>query len=1853
MSEGQISDLSTLVLPDGTISVDEINIHDCLTERMENCFRQNTSPQLDAYLPYVVPPHSHISGWERAISEPGYIINHPNLQYIPLDLLEVIEYAFQSNRTNSALITDMSAAFADDNPITIAEFEAQIKGCSNDKSPGLTGFTINMMKKLPVECREYIYHLISTFWTFGSDNHIPSFWKDRFLALIPKDKNKAISADRVRPISLYEVTRKIWTGAIMKRITNLWDRHKAVNDTQNAYRRHKGVDLPVLQVINAVQNILADSTELLCSSYDIQQCFDSVNRPLVIASYMRLGVPKHIARSLVLLDIDGATIIRTSHSIKSLARGRQHLSTLVEKSDHQTAKIFIARDGIGQGDKTAAPSFTAISDIENVALERLHTLAVSRGVTTTSCLPVLFPLGNQFLKAIPPIIYADDKNILSNTFEHAQLAADIISGFSCIAGFTQNFKKFRYGAGSWNGPLPPLILHDKDWNAIPIAPEIPLKVRILGVDICLLNHWSSLQKESRTLLTSSLGMVNKRKVPVGAKIMYFSMKIIPTVAYRLQFTSISLVKTEKLTRLAEPFLRSALNLLPSHPSANLYMCRKHFGMQVPNLTNIVQIRKLGILFRALTFSISSAETGTAIIEQVYNRASISIMLPRASIPLPYQPKQTLWIDSLLQWLSEMGITLSYFSPLTPQYIHSSSPLLELLDNVDDADELARWDIREVYDVTIPFIDAENSTHIRREPINHGINMLLTLPDYILHTPHTLQIGEVFVWGSNSSRQYLIEFRGAVRMDNKWCYTFRELRLNQAQYKRPAPGLNYSFFGTTCVLSDKQIVMLTTRVLIRTSSRASSDSIKIINIIQDLPPCPLVEPNHHKYDQTTHEAYHSPYFIFTDGSVVTSNSMSYSLLGPTLEQPDTIQAASSVIMYDSDLAIQDIRYVDSYDSTQLPGLTPYLSEAIGIIAAILLVKSTHHLHPQRSYIIYTDCKGLSSKMIKGIAYNRILNPDPFLSYIVQTSKALNISFCWIRSHPERRQPDRSKWTFLERGNNMADVIASGCLASLSKQLATYDKFYSTYNIEKDIVPLLFSQARYTLTYNGIPISLQQIIHIRRHKTSLDYLMNRSNTSTRGINWMSLTYSLSYMVVSKLNYTASRVSKTIFEKYMTDQYLDMNVHQCHLCQMDSDIMQHLITCPSNSAISLRQHARATCDNIPIMDTLDHLRFSMNVIRQNINRIMKTEYMAWYGLFSPSTINDIFANIRLSTLVPLISVRKQIRMWLAPWAEAAFNLISLRNSSKMSYDPKASGIDSESISLTEDEVPLHSSVSTSNDTYEHSNYLSPTTQNSYSQYVVLSDTIIYCDFGDYSSIVLQAGIDIREQLCEHLSIPHQYITEFDFLRRSQYEHLVILPNDSTIEEGVLCKDLANQSLLCLQWRSSPIKRHKPCYFYLADIPNIPLKLRTTTYDETSFYYSLGIGILQTMVCQHMFNEIVQLCSDLLDEMKELLAYEDHFTIVMIWRWIEYLCDNSAHTDLIDYSLEFLISFDSLEPFSLPHFCLLLGKLLVIRSLREISESQLIGIQMRYTDFGDIKNPTELSRIILYPEFRSFPFHQDLLSESFLRQSNIALSIYDVNGDLEEYYNPALLGNQNSSTRIRIRIYYCDELYGLINAEQEFEYSTMWEYNTSAVLRLHFSNENLNLQTISDEVVFIDSFIRETSGKYNIDIATSGHFHRLDWSFMAESQSQLIIPQQINGCLFLLELNSHKCELTLYSSLRPEWRGSSRDILTQLLMDKTSQQWHIIDCIIPEYNNCLALSICYHIVQHFGVHLDPVYKCQEFVSSFAKNEHTSLHIHPLVPKPVGHCLVCPQQASQTIELTRSEIYPYGISPDENQKPI
>ena len=685
------------------------------------------------------------------------------------------------------------------------------------------------------------------------------------------------------------------------------------------------------------------------------------------------------------------------------------------------------------------------------------------------------------------------------------------------------------------------------------------------------------------------------------------------------------------------------------------------------------------------------------------------------------------------------------------------------------------------------------------------------------------------------------------------------------------------------------------------------------------------------------------------------------------------------------------------------------------------------------------------MIRGVAFNKILNLDPFLSFICQTSRNLNISFCWVRSHPERRQPDRLKWNFLEKGNNMADVIASGNLSALSNLFPAYEQIYSTYDFQDDIAPLLLSQATYSFTYNGIPISLQQIKHMRRNKLTTDYFEQRSQISTRGIDWMNLTYSLSYAVVSKLNHSASRISKTIFEKYITDQYRNLAEHECHLCHMDSDTIQHLITCPDRNAVGVRLNAKSQCDNIPIMESLEHLRYSLNRIKQNIYKLTKTEYMAWYGLFDPSAVRDIFEDINLRTLAPILTVKKQIKMWIAPWAHAAFDLIGLRNSSKMSINSTNANSYTESVASDSSNDILFS-MSTYSQCDAREDYIEAedaeiNTPQSFLDYTVSVNTLLDCNFGNYSIIELLTGIDIRYQLCTHLGIPLIYSTFFEIQCRVDNVHIDVLPNNVDTAKGKLCNQLTSSDSLCLQWKSSPIRRHYQCHLLLPSYNYEHVRQRTTTLDGNSFYYSLGIGILQSMVCNHKLDELEQLCSDLLDNSSFLLTHDDQTTMVMLWKWTEHFVNKSANTDLIDYSLEFLIPFEPIGVFSLSKFCLLLGQLLVIQSLGTISSYHITELQTLHSEYSVVKNADELGNLILYPRSSPLPFHQNLLSESFLQEPCLALSIHYAHEDsIPIPREPILFGTHHPCMNAHIQIYSYQGYYGLLNTHDEYKYTDNW---------------------------------------------------------------------------------------------------------------------------------------------------------------------------------------------------------------------
>ena len=178
----------------------------------------------------------------------------------------------------------MNRAVSD--PVSITAFKAAIRCQPSGKAPGPSGLTANMIKAWPESTIKMAHSLIQTLWHRGS---IPGWWGDRLLCLAPKSSDD-FTLDNLRPISLFEVLRKIWLGIISHRITAVWDSHNILHDSQHGFRssRH-GTETALVQLISDFESA-DEGEELYLTSWDIQRAFDSIARYLKELAWARMGL---------------------------------------------------------------------------------------------------------------------------------------------------------------------------------------------------------------------------------------------------------------------------------------------------------------------------------------------------------------------------------------------------------------------------------------------------------------------------------------------------------------------------------------------------------------------------------------------------------------------------------------------------------------------------------------------------------------------------------------------------------------------------------------------------------------------------------------------------------------------------------------------------------------------------------------------------------------------------------------------------------------------------------------------------------------------------------------------------------------------------------------------------------------------------------------------------------------------------------------------------------------------------------------------------------------------------------------------------------------------------------------------------------------------------------------------------------------------------------------------------------------------------------------------------------------------------------------------------------------------------
>ena len=139
---------------------------------------------------------------------------------------------------------------------------------------------------------------------------IPDWFKDKEIALAPKIPGND-QLDNMRPISLYEIVRKVWTTIIAKRINRVWHELGLLHPSQYGYTLDNGTQMALYTVINEIEGATDRQEPKFVTFWDIRRAFDSIPRNLQRLAWRRLGIPQDVADWFVGLDTEGQNFIST------------------------------------------------------------------------------------------------------------------------------------------------------------------------------------------------------------------------------------------------------------------------------------------------------------------------------------------------------------------------------------------------------------------------------------------------------------------------------------------------------------------------------------------------------------------------------------------------------------------------------------------------------------------------------------------------------------------------------------------------------------------------------------------------------------------------------------------------------------------------------------------------------------------------------------------------------------------------------------------------------------------------------------------------------------------------------------------------------------------------------------------------------------------------------------------------------------------------------------------------------------------------------------------------------------------------------------------------------------------------------------------------------------------------------------------------------------------------------------------------------------------------------------------------------------------------------------------------------
>ena len=482
-------------------------------------------------------------------------------------------------------------------PPTLQEFHEAIHGHQGSTSPGATGLTYNMAKGWPSEVTQLAHRCLLLLWDQADT---PTWMQWGWLCPKPKDPEVEVTLDGLRPLILLEVTRKIWVGIVVHRITRAWERHSVLAPAQHGFRPGRGTDSALLQFLNATEYAVETQLPLYTSSWDIRRAFDSVSREAMEVSWLRLGVPPAISRWLAYMDVGGPTVIRTPWALATWKRGQYAGFRAVPSMEHPA--FFVRSRGTPQGDVSSPHNWVSFFDIALRALaldQQDHGTDAGAAFQAAGHQGELYPTGD--------ISYADDLVSTAGTMHGLQRKADILSAFTVLFDMELSPSKLRlavFGPCPPDmGPTPGLVIHGNLWAPTHVPLRTSGTIRMLGVTFDTTGPQRTQKVATKLRLERACTTLCAQR-RLDSAVIAASVSSLTRASYTAQFSPwVGQELAELDVPLNQLFRRLSGNMC-TFPTHLLYLPPTMGGLGLPRLSTYVNTRKWSIAQRGLLHAVA-------------------------------------------------------------------------------------------------------------------------------------------------------------------------------------------------------------------------------------------------------------------------------------------------------------------------------------------------------------------------------------------------------------------------------------------------------------------------------------------------------------------------------------------------------------------------------------------------------------------------------------------------------------------------------------------------------------------------------------------------------------------------------------------------------------------------------------------------------------------------------------------------------------------------------------------------------------------------------------------------------------------------------------------------------------------------------------------------------------------------------------------------------------------------------------------------------------------------------------------------------------------------------------------------